>query len=577
MTDPFSIFVGSVALFKEAWLIANFIYRTANSVKISQEERRTVMTDMQWELNMLRSFGRYFTQGNGVIMNDAEVDGVRISYMQLSQGLMSLMCQFLQIWLNMIEDVLQGMLQDFSVYTTIARTEDLDYRKFLNNSGESAAIDDVDIDRDIPKPAESSTESSFFSKLPQLLQGRKTRLREAASATRWALWDKRRLEVVVVAFRSRNMMLKDVLQMADASLAQRAASANQWGDPPADVDARRLGITAHAEIRKIVAASSDNGDDYDLEGTILDPIAEANSLRVGTYQSVKRGNSTSEAVLVEYKSYPRLLGGLTEYEIQEVRSALQSRVHKLASLLASSGDNDLGTLPFKGLLHQPELSRHAFVFHFPSDTLTSEAVSLHSVIATQAPGNAWPLESRFAVAQSLARSIAKLHIDGWIHKSIRSHAVVFFKNRTDSNLLVNSPYLVDFEYSRPESGSTVRLHLSDPERNLYRHPDLQDVDPSSSSMVHDIYSLGVVLLEIALWQTVGDIYKRTKKELNASGLQKLYLDGTRKKVGHTMGSSYQSVVLACLDSKYKDQTRRRDFPRIFHEEVLQKLTTKAAL
>ena len=483
----------------------------------------------------------------------------------------------LQIWLNMIEDVLQEMLQDFSVYATIARTEDLEYRNFLNNSGVSAAIDDVDIDRNIPKPTESSTATSFFLKLPQLLQGRKTGLKEAASATRWALWDKRRLEVVVVAFRSRNMKLKDVLQMADASLAQRAASANQLGKPPANVDARRLGITAHAEIRKIVAASSDSGGEYDLEGIILDSIAEANSLHVGTYQSVKRGNSTTEAVLVEYKSYPRILGGLEDYEIQEVKSTLQSRVHKLASLLASSGDNDLGTLPFKGLLHQPELSRHAFVFHFPSDTLTSEAVSLHSVIATQAPGNAWPLESRFAVAQSLARSIAKLHIDGWIHKSIRSHSVVFFKNRTDGKLLVNSPYLVDFEYSRPESGSTIRLQVSDYERDLYRHPDLKDVDPSSSSMVHDIYSLGVVLLEIALWQTVGDIYKRTKKELNASGLQKLYLDGTTRKVGHTMGSSYQSVVLACLDSKYKDQTRRRDFPRIFHEEVLQKLSIEAAL
>ena len=92
MTDPFSIFVGSVALFKEAWLIANFIYRTANSIKNSQEERRKVMTDMQWELNMLRSFGRYFTQGNGVIMNDAEVDGVRISTCTFT-GLVSLTCQ----------------------------------------------------------------------------------------------------------------------------------------------------------------------------------------------------------------------------------------------------------------------------------------------------------------------------------------------------------------------------------------------------------------------------------------------------------------------------------------------------
>lgn len=155
---------------------------------------------------------------------------------------------------------------------------------------------------------------------------------------------------------------------------------------------------------------------------------------------------------------------------------------------------------------------------------------------------------------------------------------MFFPERSGDSLLLKSPYLVDFEYSRPESGSTLRLRDNDDEKNFYRHPEIQDIARSSFSKIHDLYSLGVVLLEIALWQTAHRIYERTgikPGQLNATGLQKMYIDKATRKVGHLMGPSYQAAVLACLGSQYKDQTRRPDFARIFDEGVVQKLTIKA--
>lgn len=124
------------------------------------------------------------------------------------------------------------------------------------------------------------------------------------------------------------------------------------------------------------------------------------------------------------------------------------------------------------------------------------------------------------------------------------------------------------------------LRDDDDERNLYRHPEIQDIARSSFSKVHDLYSLGVVLLEIALWQTARTMLKRTGLDpgaINAIGLQKMYIDRTKKCVAHLMGASYQSAVLACLESKYKDHTRRYEFPMLFHEEVTQKLSVRGII
>jgi hypothetical protein len=76
MTDPFSLSVGIITLFKETYLVATFIYQTVNSAKNSVEDRKDVISKMRWELLLLRSFGRYFSRTNGIVVNDAQLDEV---------------------------------------------------------------------------------------------------------------------------------------------------------------------------------------------------------------------------------------------------------------------------------------------------------------------------------------------------------------------------------------------------------------------------------------------------------------------------------------------------------------------
>jgi hypothetical protein len=73
----------------------------------------------------------------------------------------------------------------------------------------------------------------------------------------------------------------------------------------------------------------------------------------------------------------------------------------------------------------------------------------------------------------IAQSIGVFHADGWVHKSVCSQAVVFFKERTKETLILDSPYLVDFGYSRPEQGRTYAYyHQTTDSTTLFLHHEM---------------------------------------------------------------------------------------------------------
>lgn len=64
------------------------------------------------------------------------------------------------------------------------------------------------------------------------------------------------------------------------------------------------------------------------------------------------------------------------------------------------------------------------------------------------------------------------------------------------------PYITGFEFSRPTLGATEVMVDFDIERNLYRHPDRQGSPMANFSKIHNLYALGVVLLEIGMWESI---------------------------------------------------------------------------
>ena len=102
------------------------------------------------------------------------------------------------------------------------------------------------------------------------------------------------------------------------------------------------------------------------------------------------------------------------------------------------------------------------------------------------------------------------------------------------------PFLVNFEYSRPANQNTTWTWDQDDEKNVYRHPDRQGHPMKSFDKTHDAYALGVVLLEIGLWQTASELQTAARKAhtsstgFNRYSLRNAYISSAKKHIPRLM-------------------------------------------
>ncbi|KAI4705573.1 hypothetical protein J4E81_000456 [Alternaria sp. BMP 2799] len=134
-----------------------------------------------------------------------------------------------------------------------------------------------------------------------------------------------------------------------------------------------------------------------------------------------------------------------------------------------------------------------------------------------------------------------------------------------------SAFLVGFENFRRDEGWTQRRGDDAPDKNLYRHASRQGFRPRDDyEMRHDIYSLGVCLLEIGLWGSFVEYDPATSarslsrllttpsgkdKEVASTALRDptkdVFIALARYRLPGSMGDMYAEVVetcLTCLDS-----------------------------
>ena len=98
------------------------------------------------------------------------------------------------------------------------------------------------------------------------------------------------------------------------------------------------------------------------------------------------------------------------------------------------------------------------------------------------------------------QAVCYVHTLGFVDKNVRPESVLAFDNGMS---ILGSIFLIGFESFRNADGRTRRVGDAAWDRNLYRHPDRQGVHPEEDyETQHDIYSLGVCLLEIGLWDSL---------------------------------------------------------------------------
>lgn len=222
--------------------------------------------------------------------------------------------------------------------------------------------------------------------------------------------------------------------------------------------------------------------------------------------------------------------------------------------------------------------RMGIIFEYPQNDRPLEPVSLQERITRDRSQKAVrDLSSRFAVARALALTFYRLHSVSWVHKSFRSDNVLLFEGpENNDESALGTPYVCGFDFARQDSPTELTENVptillsqeSSLEHSLYKHPDLDlrqpDVPVADDTMetviakskaaeavskafryrkAYDIYSLGVVLLEVGLWVTVKGMRKRN--ESLEKFRERLHADLVPE-LRYRMGPKYYNAVRKCL-------------------------------
>ncbi|MCJ1452790.1 hypothetical protein MMC28_003134 [Mycoblastus sanguinarius] len=163
--------------------------------------------------------------------------------------------------------------------------------------------------------------------------------------------------------------------------------------------------------------------------------------------------------------------------------------------MKASPDAIAGGSAHSVLAQVSQLESFEFVFAIPEGLRSPK--SLRALLLSN--DHQHQLNERFEVAKQLANSVMFVHTSQFVHKNISPETVLLLEN---GKSVLGMPFLVGFEKFRLADGKTYHIGDSIWQQNLYRYPTRQGVRPGEDyKMQHDIYSLGVCLLEIGVWSS----------------------------------------------------------------------------
>lgn len=325
---------------------------------------------------------------------------------------------------------------------------------------------------------------------------------------------------------------------------------------------KALGWDTLARLRQLVMGIENPDIDYQLlpiPPNILIDQSSISSLRI-IRRDLLQGLHGRESVLIETLPYFYF----SRPPQQEPRtSPADRRVEELVAFLNIAQDAKFRIPKSKGYYHDPLHGRYCLVFGTPTPNLATptEIMTLHSVLEAsrkkQASDDTFKrpsLDDRFRLAYALTIAVSKFQSVRWLHQNIRSDNIVFAgPNPLHRSVDFSMPWLMGYGSSRSESASSVKIFDEDPIHNIYRHPDRWDpVAGARFEIIHDIYSLGVILLEISVWSSVQHL---VKAELKAKGVSGNLVQGEllklskHPKVLELMGTQYSAIMQKCLKGK----------------------------
>lgn len=331
----------------------------------------------------------------------------------------------------------------------------------------------------------------------------------------------------------------------------------------------------------------------------ISPIAIAGGLRsVLCQDSAQRIHVFLDSLPVETRDIPFSTAKLGRYQSGDIKwyiidsilcrprtdiGAQYRDVRHLATKLSKADPMAFGLLNCRGFerIMHPVIKQHVsafnLVFRIPDGVEPQNLLSLRQLLLYS--DEHISLSRKFEIARELAKSVGYVHTFNFVHKNIRPESTLCFEDTKSSR---NNTFLVGFDSFRSTDADTVLIGDVAWDRNIYRHPLRQGAHPVEEyKMQHDIYSLGVCLLEIGLWESLvdyvqveaeprpilgqsymffkswleaKDIFLGTtnslgraySQDLIASELKNYLVELARTKLSRRMGQRYTNVVVSCL-------------------------------
>ncbi|KAJ5145099.1 hypothetical protein N7448_002491 [Penicillium atrosanguineum] len=521
----------AVTAITQIYQVTVFIQGVISDIKAFDEDRAEIRLKLNVQLSTLLFFRRTFFHPDHGLMVPGKVD-------------------------PFIADTVEGLL--VQMRKTLAEYEIVAAKYGL-------MVDEYNIEPDQSKAQETLLERAKSKARSLKLKGYD-----------WSLFDKKKLNRILDSYTEWSESLRNLMQHISQETLAKMAESDHRGFKSSGLEP----VMKRRELAEAKAPASYRS----LTGAITETGKLTGGFQLGKWPS---GSEASE-VIVEYHEYESLLkrDDLEADEIEELKDPIRNLAWLLQNTNFSGKSSDtldqpkIYALECLGFIDQPTEERSVFLYRLPPSEsgITTSLTTLHAFInavdsAKKRPLKRPSLNDRFSMAYTLALSLCNVHASAWVHKNIWSRGILLFLETssgvstsglyehrisipTPGNRIVS--YLSDWGYARSVQQGTDMRSDFEVEPNLYRHPARQGRPTQQFSCLHDIYALGVVLLEIGLWATLSRLMDAKIMEAESSGrlprpkkvvedLVMLAAQGLPKE----MGMGYTKAVLACLKGEFR--------------------------
>ncbi|KAH8672049.1 hypothetical protein BGZ60DRAFT_504986 [Tricladium varicosporioides] len=428
----------------------------------------------------------------------------------------------------------------------------------------------------------TSTSNSSFTLVGSTLSGSSSPQiihRKSSPSTilllRWSFRDKKRVETIVESFRDMNGRIHEKVKLWCLA-SQLGVDLQHLQHLQNDTNSKLLGFDVDATLRLTA------WDAESLPGTLeMQPSAWQKILKYEEKLNERFSTSklTGSTFLVERFAYDidslpssqaSLLSG---NEMIDGRS--RTRIDALAKLLHQPKELVFRIPRCVGWKYNPPERTIAFIFDLEKP-LSCKPVDLLALLGDSSIKIS--LGDKFRLALGLARCISQLHMVHWVHESFRSENILLFPTQSQKPDW-QEPWVLGFESSRPDSFFSAGRADFSPARDVYRHPDRQGRPEAVFTKIHDFYALGVVLLEIGLWEPALTLEKNSFANVkNPKAVRDQLKKHAESRLASRVGEKYKNIVVRCLTGQFdvsNDTKEDLKLQQAFRSQVVDVLEAAA--